>query len=557
MARSAVSRRAALALAVTTAASVALGACTSGNASGTAAGAATKGALLTIPREDMGTFTRNFNPFSPNALPMTQQAIYERMFIYNPVKGEAVPWLAQTWETSKDGRTVTFHLNPAARWSDGKPLTAEDVAYTFSLQKKVMGGFDYLASAKAADAQTVQFTLSKPFSPALYELGQQVIVPKHVWEKVKDPAKETNPTPVGSGPYTTVAAFTPQSFDLTKNPNYWQAGKQNIPGIRMLAFAGNDPANLATTNGETDWADQFVPNIEKTFVAKDPAHRHYWFPPVGSTIHWQLNTTKAPYDDVRVRKALSTAVNRDQVVKVGMSGYAQPADCTGLSGGYNTWRDESVAGACSWTKFDVAAANAALDAAGLPKGGDGFRTLTDGKPWEVRISVGSASSDWLSVANVIAQNLAAVGVKARVDSKDWAVVVAGYEDGSFDTGIVWSNGGPTPYQYYRGVMSTETVKKAGEKATENYHRFGDAAADKALAAFAATSDESAQKQAASQLQRIYDETAPVVPLFSGPEWGLYNDVRFTGFPTQDNPYATLLTRGNTAVLVLTTVKPRA
>ena len=139
--------------------------------------------------------------------------------------------------------------------------------------------------------------------------------------------------------------------------------------------------------------------------------------------------------------------------------------------------------------------------AGLRKGGDGFRTLADGKPWEVRISVGSASSDWLSVANVIAQNLAAVGVKARVDSKDWAVVVAGYEDGSFDTGIVWSNGGATPYQYYRGTMATATVKKTGDKATENYHRFGDPAADKALAAFASTSDEAAQKPAAEASRR--------------------------------------------------------
>jgi peptide/nickel transport system substrate-binding protein len=191
---------------VATAASLALGACSGGNASGANA---SKGALLTIPREDMGTFTRNFNPFSPNALPMTQQAIYERMFVYNPVKGEAVPWLAKSWETSADGRTVTFRLDPAAKWSDGQPLTADDVAYTFALQKRVMGGFDYLANAKAADAHTVRFTLSTPFSPALYELGQQVIVPKHVWEKVKDPAKETNPTPVGSGPYTTVAAFTP------------------------------------------------------------------------------------------------------------------------------------------------------------------------------------------------------------------------------------------------------------------------------------------------------------------------------------------------------------
>ena len=97
----------------------------------------------------------------------------------------------------------------------------------------------------------------------------------------------------------------------------------------MLAFAGNDPANLATTNGETDWADQFIPDVENAFVAKDPEHRHYWFPPIDAMINWQLNTTKAPFDDVDVRKALSMAIDRDAITTVAMQGYTHPADCTG------------------------------------------------------------------------------------------------------------------------------------------------------------------------------------------------------------------------------------
>ena len=92
------------------------------------------------------------------------------------------------------------------------------------------------------------------------------------------PALETNETPVGTGPYTEVVSFQSQAFSLGKNPNYWQPDKQKIEGIQMLAFAGNDPANLATTNGETDWADQFIPDIENAFVAEDPDHRHFWFP---------------------------------------------------------------------------------------------------------------------------------------------------------------------------------------------------------------------------------------------------------------------------------------
>jgi peptide/nickel transport system substrate-binding protein len=171
------------------------------------------------------------------------------------------------------------------------------------------------------------------------------------------------------------------------------------------------------------------------------------------------------------------------------------------------------------------------------------------------ISVGATSSDWLSAANIIDQNLDDVGIDATVNAPDWSAVVAGYEDGSFDTGIVWSNMEPTPYQFYRGVMSTETVKPVGEQATQNYHRFGLPEADMLLAQFAASTDEESQRLAIDELQELFNENAPVVPLFPGPRWGAYNTTRFTGFPTEENPYATLSTRSPTTVLVLTTLEP--
>ena len=551
MTRSTRARRATGLLGLALAGALALSGC-SEDASGGEAGSDT---LLTIPREDMGTFVRNFNPFSPNVAPMTQQAVYEPMFVYNPADGSTTPWLAREWSTSKDGKEITFTLREEVQWSDGEPLVAQDVVTTFGLQKELLGGYEYVEAVDAVDESTVVFRLGRVYSPALYEIGQQIVVPDHVWSAIEDPAKSSNETPVGTGPYTEVVSFQGQSFDLGPNPHYWQPDKQRIAGIRMLAFAGNDGANLAAANGEVDWAPQFIPNIEEAFVAKDPEHNHYWFPPTGSMINLQLNTAKAPFDDVKVRKALSMAIDRDQVVKVGMQDYTEPADCTGLSGAYDTWRDEDLASSCTWTVHDVDAANELLDEAGYARGGDGMRVLEDGKPFTFDISVGSTSSDWLSVANVIAQNLAEVGVKATVDAPDWSAVVAGYEEGSFDAGIVWSNNAPTPYQFYRGVMSTETVVPVGEKTLENYHRYGDAEADALLADFAATSDEAAQQRLVDQLQAEFDEQAPVIPLFPGPEWGAYTDLRFTGWPTEEDPYATLSTRAPTTVLVLTSLEP--
>lgn len=514
------------------------------------------GTMLTIPREDMGTFSRNFNPFSPNAAPMTQQAIYESLLIYNPADGSTVPWLAESWEASDDGLTLTFHLRDGVKWSDGEPFTATDVATTFTLQQQIVeGSFPYVEGVEATDDSTAVFTLSEPFSPGLFEVGQQIIVPDHVWADQSEPDRFENPEPVGTGPYTEISNFQTQSFDLLPNPNYWQPDKQQIAGVRMLAFAGNDGANLAAINGDVDWAPQFMPDIQTTYIDRDPEHRHYWFPPTGSMVNWQLNTTAEKFSDPEVRKALSLAIDREQIVDVGMAGYTIPADCSGLSGSYETWKDASLDGECGWIAFDPDEAGKMLDEAGYELGSDGTRTTPNGEPFAFDISVGSTSTDWLSVANIISQNLADIGVTATVNAPDWAAVTAGYEQGDFDSGIVWSDNAPTPYQYYRSLMSSETLKPVGEQTFSNYHRFSDEKADELIDAFAATSDEAEQHDIVNQLQQLYVDDAPVVPLFPGPEWGAYTDARFTGWPTEDNPYATLSTRSPTTVLVLTSLQP--
>ncbi|AJF63571.1 ABC transporter substrate-binding protein [Streptomyces vietnamensis] len=527
----------------------------SGGAGAAGAGDTSGNQLLTIPREDMGTFTRNFNPFSPKAAPMTKEAVYEPLMVHNPADGKDTPWLATAWTQAPDGKSVTFTLREGVKWSDGKPFAAEDVVHTFELQKKLLGGFEYLDEVTADSPQKVTFHFNKPFSPSLYEIGGHYIVPKHIWSKIADPAKDTNATPVGTGPYTQVEHFQSQSYELRKNPSYWQPAKQRIAGIRLLAFSGNDSANLAFTNGEVDWTQAFIPDIQKSFVAKNPKTNHYWFPTTGAMINWQLNTAKAPFDDPALRKALSRAVDRAKIAKVAMNGYSVPADCTGLSNAYDTWRDKTVAASCDWTTHDSKAAAQALDAAGYKLGAGGRRTQKNGKPLTLDISVGSASSDWISVANIIKQNLAEVGVTATVKSPDWSAVVSSYETGTFDSGIVWSNNGATPYEFYRGAMATTQVKPVGEKATENYHRFGDPKADRLIDAFAATTDPKTQQARAGELQKLFAADAPVVPLFPGPEWGAYTDARFTGWPTKDDPYATLSNRSVTTVLVLTSLRP--
>ena len=532
--------------------------------------------LLTIPREDMGTFTRNFNPFTTNSAPMTGQAIYEPLLIVNPLSGEITPWLAESWAMSDDAASLTFHLRPGVTWSDGRPLVAKDVVTTFAVHRAVTGGYDYLDSVTANNATAVTLTFTRPCSVALQELGSQLIAPDHVWSAISEPAKYPNPDPVATGPFTKVTSFQAQSFDLMPNPTYWGNKRQDddvgdstsssatastadhasVPGIRMLAFAGNDSANLAAVSGDVDWAPQYMADIQSAYIDKDPAHRHYWFPGADSTIQWTLNTTRAPYNDPAFRKALSQAVDRTTICATGMSGYAQPADPTGLGDSFRAWKDPAVAAAPLCT-YDKAAAAAALDAAGYALGADSKRLGLDGKPLALTISVGSTSSDWVSVAQIIVQNLADVGISATIDSPDWSEVTAALETGTFETAVCWSSLGATPYTYYEATMSTQKVKPIGTHALENYHRFGDEQATALLSQFAATTDQARQIEICHQIQQRYADQLPVIPLFPGPIWGAYTDEHFTGWPSQDNPYASLSTRAATTVLVLNSLRPRA
>jgi peptide/nickel transport system substrate-binding protein len=385
-----------------------------------------------------------------------------------------------------------------------------------------------------------------------------MIVPEHIFSTVEDLVTFTNETPVGTGPFTEIGIFESQYWELHANPSYWQEGMPYIKGFRFPAYPSNDAANLANTNGENDWFANFIPDIENAFVAKDPEHHHYFQPATGSDIMIYLNTTKAPFDDVNVRKALSMAMDRANIVELAMWNFTHPADATGLSDAYSNWKsEEAVAAGEALMQFNIEEANRLLDEAGLARDGD-VRKLADGTEMAYDINVVSGWSDWVQAVQIIAQNFEDIGVKLEVRPYDFSAWIERVNKGEFDITIGWSSGGPTPYNYYRGQMSELTWREVGTVANENWHRFKNAEADTLLASFAASTDEAEQKDLVNQLQMLFVEQFPAIPIFPGPEWGQYNDTRFTDFPNEDNPYSKLSTYGYTErLLVMTTIKPVA
>ncbi|MFT3913969.1 MAG: ABC transporter substrate-binding protein [Anaeromyxobacteraceae bacterium] len=499
--------------------------------------------VLTVSVEQEASWIRNFNPLTPATAARwpTLAGVYEPLMVYSAVRGEMVPWLATGHAWSADHRTLALTLRDGVRWSDGQPFGARDVAFTFELMHRFpaldkRGLWQVLEAVRATGPLAVEVRLKRPFLPAYEDVVNQLIVPEHVWKDVADPVGFPNEHPVATGPFTEVSVFQNQVYELRRNPHYWQPGKPRLDALRFPAYPSNERANLGLVFGEVDWAANFVPAIDRVFVKRDPAHHAYWFPLTGTSIFLYANTTRAPFGDVRVRKALSMAIDRKLLVDVALYHYSRPSDATALSDAYATWRDPEVARG-DWVTFDTRRANALLDEAGLARGPDGVRRLPDGRPLEYEVLSVSGWSDWVRAAQVIARNLREVGVAAKVRTYDFAAWFQRVQEGDFDLTLGWSFEGPTPYTFYRWLMATATVKPAGQLSMANWHRYGSRRADALLAAFEQAFEEPEQRRLSVELQRTFSDEAPAIPLYPNPSWAAFSTARVKGFPTAAAPYA--------------------
>ena len=523
--------------------------------------------VLTVTGGIVTVYVRNFNPFNGNPLFPTVSGIYEPMMIYDTAKGELVPWLASSYQWSTDNKTLTLTLRDGVKWSDGQAFTANDVAYTFNLFKTTPGlqgtglqamTADNVTSVVAPDTKTVVFQFSQSYTPALYDIIQQNIVPQHIWKSISNPVTYANPNPVATGPFTQVTNFQSQVYEVDKNPYYWQAGKPTYKGLRIQAYSGNEQSAVGIANGQIDWASNFIPNIKQTILSRN-ANIQTWFPTTGLVQIVELNQAKKPFTDVVVRKAISMALNRQQMVNVAVSGYTKPADVTGLSDGYSQWKVSDPSSLGDWTTYNETKASQMLDAAGYKKGADGIRKSPDGTPMNFSLTLANGFSDWISAGQIIVTNLKAIGINAQIKMIDPSTLFDAEPKGNFDMTLWFGFNGATPFTFYKDVMSKSTVVPIGTPTFVNFSRYASPKADTLLNQFASTSDLSQQKQFSTQLQQTFADEAPVLPLWPAPDYMIFNTSRFTGWPSASNPYAAAILNGSVSpeqLIIMTTVKPK-
>ncbi len=489
------------------------------------------GGALTIDNESGGLWTCDFNPFNGSVNGLSTGIIYEPLVYDNLLTDKKTPLLATDYKWNSDNTQLTFTIRSGVQWSDGQPFSADDVVFTFNMLKQfpatdLQSVWSLLSSVTKSGTDQVVLTFTQAAAPAFFQVANQVsIVPQHIWSTYKDPSTQVVNQPVATGPFT-LGQCTPQNISYSRNPNYWQKGLPYLQTVNYPAFTDNDPANQYLAAGQAQWGGQFIPNIDTYYVAKDPQHNHYWFPPIANVDLW-FNTTRAPFDNKAVRQAFAFAINRSDVSQKGEFGYQPAGNQTGIVlPTFKDWYDQPTADKYGY-KFDTSKAQSLLQSANFPTG----RTFN--------IITIAGYTDWDASLQVIQDNLKAAGVKVKILDQSGDDYFNNLFTGNFDLayGSLNTQPGPNPYYELRNSVDSATSAAIGQTAAGDYGRYKNPAVDTLFDQFAGTTDSAKQHDLIKQIQAVVLEDVPMIPTTESVSWYEYSTKDFAGWPTQQDPYA--------------------
>jgi peptide/nickel transport system substrate-binding protein len=490
-----------------------------------------------------GPQTENHNPFLSSSAAYSlgyRWMIYEPLVMTNQVRpaDAGKPWLATKWEWSENFSKLVLTVRDNVKWSDGKPMTADDVAYTFGLIKGTPAlnkdAIAYKDVTASGNQVTVTFTGSQFVNQT--KVLTTLVVPKHIWSQIKDPTTDPNKSPVGTGPYA-LKSFTSQTVTLTVRDSYWQ-DLPKVAELRYTSYTDNNAQTAALTSGACEWAFVFIPNYKTVYTSKDPAHYKLWFPPTLGIHGLWINTQRKPFDNPALRRAMNLAIDRDDIFNIGESGYFYPKidSFTGIP----TPAGESFIAPeykGKTHKVDIEAAKKELTTAGFTFDGNTLKDPT-GKPVTITLTNPAGWSDYVTDLEIIKDNLSKIGIVATVDKANQDAWMKAVDEGNFDAAMHWTNGGATPYDIYQNIMDGSIFKPIGTGSVSgNYGRFQSPEATAALQQYANASDEASRTAAMNTLQKIMVEQMPMVPTSAANAGGEYSTKNWTGWPEEQNPYA--------------------
>ncbi|HET9136299.1 MAG TPA: ABC transporter substrate-binding protein [Candidatus Kapabacteria bacterium] len=486
-----------------------------------------------------------------------QQEIWEALNFQNPRTLELMPGLASLPEISADHLTYTYTMNPAAHWSDGKPLTSEDVIFCFkaAMNPKVINSQqlrNYLLTIDSVynpggDKSKVEFHLSKPYYAADQVLGggYVLILPKHIldpknltdkcsWADLHNPTTK-NPavaefatwfeTPeigrdpkyqIGSGPYVYKEWVTFSHITLKKDPNYWakdMVWHESYPDELMYKTINDQNAALVALKGkELDLIDVLKPDqyVNQMDTTKQPfLSKAILFYNAYTFIGW--NNLNPLFSDKKVRRALTMLVDRPKIIHSIMKDITKPND------GPIMWTQPNYDSTIHQVGYNPDEAKKLLKEAGWEDtDGDGILDkVINGKktPFKFVFQVNAGNEVRKQVLLVIAEELRKAGIDANVTTFEWSVFLENTRNHNYDAAYGAWAGNASEDDIYQLWHSSQSKNKGS-----NWVSFRNDEADQIMADTRTEFDKTKRYAMAKRLQEIFQEENPVTFLFAGPNY---------------------------------------
>lgn len=471
------------------------------------------------------------NPFVTNTVQgqMMTKLLYDSLLDWNKTL-EPAPLLATSWTKSADGLTWTFNIVQNAKWSDGQPLKASDVKFTFDLikEQQLSAYYDqvkYMASVTTNGDYQVVVTYSTAIGTVLSDMCLVPIVPEHIWTgKTKDQIMvDTNSNPVGSGPWRFVSWTKQSSVVLDANKDYW-GGRPYIDRVVFQYYANVEALINALKNGEIDMIPKELPasaisvlNQRTDIKVTSNTDLYYREISINCNEQGQGNPTLR---DVKVRQALAMATDKRTLVDLVHLGYAEPGTTIVQKAASYWWKADLVE-----FPFDIAAANALLNESGyLDIDGDGVRESPNGtvemsytllvlSRWPEEMRTGQQLQTWW----------AQIGVKLTVQSADANTINSFvYPDYKQDM-FLWGYSGKPDPSFSLLIMLSSQVGDWNDCGYRNASY--DALYDEQAKAI----DPEQRRQIIYEMQEIIYRDCPYIVLYYMTAKGAYRLDKFTGF----------------------------
>lgn len=515
-------------------------------AGGVAAASATPSeADATTLRIATSGFVDTFNPFISIYLLPTNilRYVYEYLVQNDSKDGSPTKGLADSWEAKDGGQQWVFTMQDGLKWSDGEPITSADVVYTYEQMMNVpelavangnlVSNFE---SVEAPDEKTVVINLKTPQAP---NPGSEIpIVPKHVWEKIDNPAEYANDSDVvGSGPFLLDTYKANQSITLKANPDFWR-GAPKVDRIQYVYYTNSDAQVQALRSGEVDLVTGLTPTqfdalagVEGVTTNSGTGRRYSSYSiNVGMKTRdgVPFGTGNAALQDVKVRQALRLGTDSQTLLEKVLDNQGVLATSF-IPSSFAKWHlpddDEVIVG------YDPDAAKALLEEDGWVAGADGIRAK-DGNRLSLRLMVDAEDITEQSASEYMVPWMKEIGVELVVESTDSDTISERSFAGDYD--IYWSGWSVNPDPDYQLGINTCANLPTNTDGTGGTTQDGycNPEFDELYAQQRSETDEAKRQEIVRQmLQLNYTDTAQIATWY-GNSLEAYRSDRFTGWTLQ-------------------------